>query len=148
MNTLQKALLRAVRYVDYAAGGDPDRDNPAEVVDAGLGALLSSGLTVDDLADDTQFDRSSLADLSSGTVRQLTARAPAFLNEDGTVALGKLTADAVEATRAIHPFEGRRFLGLATVTVEYDEAVNVSGMVYRADEKIAGRLPCRPVEED
>lgn len=57
MTLLQRALLRAIRYVDYVAGGDATRDDPAKVVDDGLEALLTSGASVDEICDDTQFDR-------------------------------------------------------------------------------------------
>lgn len=57
---LASALLRALRHVDYVAGGDDDRDDPAQVVGTGLQALIDVGYGADFICEDTQFDRNQL----------------------------------------------------------------------------------------
>lgn len=53
---LAVALLRAIRYVDYVAGGDATRDDPGDVVDTGLHALLAAGYSEVFICKDSQFD--------------------------------------------------------------------------------------------
>lgn len=72
-NELRAALLRAIRWVDYAAGGDAERDDPADIVQEGQRALLASGQTPEDLCEDTQFDREPMealhAEIQAARVR-------------------------------------------------------------------------------
>lgn len=76
-----------------------------------------------------------------------TRSAVIYLNEDGTLAITpKAQYDEVEAKRTIHPLEGRKVVGV--VTFPYDETTMKWGGLYRADEKLEGRLPCREIAED
>lgn len=59
-DVLAHALLRALRHVDYVAGGDPTRDNAAEVVQGGLQALVDAGYDAGFICEDTQFDADAL----------------------------------------------------------------------------------------
>jgi len=79
-------------------------------------------------------------------MKTITGRAAVFINDQGNYEIGRLVADEVNAKRSIHMFEGRRFAGIATVTFDLDETGR-SGMVFRADEKLAGRIPCNPEQE-
>ena len=62
-DVLARALLRAISQVDYVAGGDDQRDDPAQVVSQGLEALLQAGYDADFICQDTQFDRDQLPGL-------------------------------------------------------------------------------------
>jgi hypothetical protein len=60
---LTAALLRAIRWIDYAAGGDAERDNPTAIVKEGLTLLYREGA---DLSD-TQFDIDNRGAMPRGT---------------------------------------------------------------------------------
>jgi hypothetical protein len=79
---LREALLRAVRHADYVAGGDASRDCAAEVVEAGLRALLATGMGPEQIAEASQFDADVLRDLEHAQLapQQAIARGP--INRD------------------------------------------------------------------
>src|SRR5690606_2404798 len=84
-NTLATALLRAIRAVDYAAGGDDFRDEPAAVVNDGLRALLKAGVTIEDLCDDTQFEVGDLQRLAAQVAKD--AATPQATDAEGVYSI-------------------------------------------------------------
>lgn len=58
--SLVAVLVRALRYIDYAAGGDGTRDDPSKIVEHGLTELIKQGVDIEELAKDSQFDREHL----------------------------------------------------------------------------------------
>lgn len=76
-----------------------------------------------------------------------TRSAVIYLNEDGTLAISqKPHYDEVEAKRSIGLLDGRLVVGV--VTFPWDKENMQWAGAYRADEKLAGRLPCREIAED
>ena len=81
--------------------------------------------------------------------KTVTAYTVVYLNDDNTFGLSQnLLLDEVEAKRSIHIFEGRPIAAIVPVTFTYDKEKLKDGLEYKADEKLAGRIPCRITDEN
>ena len=81
--------------------------------------------------------------------KTVTAYTVVYLNDNNTFGLSStLLHDEVEAKRSINMFEGRPIVAIVPVTFEYDKESLKDGLEYRADEKLAGRIPCRITDEN